>query len=54
MENNRMIPKNTSYKLVVDGIIIAAGSKKDMIKLQEKIPNSKIWLTDKNIGESVQ
>ena len=49
-----MIPKSKAYKLVNDkGIIIAEGSKKEMLKLLKKNSGSRIWLTDKKIGESV-
>jgi hypothetical protein len=49
-----MIPKSTSYKLVKDNVVIAEGSKKDMMKLMKKTPDTKVWLTSIKIGCKVR
>ena len=48
-----MIPLSTAYKLVVNGVIVAEGSKARMKSLKRKTPNSKIYLTSGRVGEAL-
>ena len=48
-----MIPLSTAYKLVVDGVVVAEGSKARMKSLKRKTPNSKIYLTSGRVGEAL-
>lgn len=51
-----MIAKSQAYKLVVGGIVVAAGSAKEMRRLRKQAKGGKevaVWLTDTPIGGSV-
>lgn len=50
-----MIPKSTAYKLVENEIIIAAGSKHDMLILQRQHPGTNVILCSHLVvGQSIR
>jgi hypothetical protein len=55
-EVNTMIPKSEFYKLVrkVDGLILAAGNKREILNQMNITRGTLIYITDRKVGEYVK
>lgn len=49
-----MDQKNASYILVQDRKCIAKGTKEEMLKLHEKTPDSRVWVSTANVDDLVE